>query len=331
MVPPAPFLSHAPMSLAGADILADASVPAGTRTTLVAVMVMGIVMLLYGARLLRPAVVLFTMLVGFLGAVVVAREVAPGVPLWGAAAVGAVAGLLAGALLYRPTVALSAAAVGAAVGALVGFAVMAGGSLDTAPRDLGHALVASPREAARPGDGERAGLRMLSVLATPDDREPATGVDAQLSAAATQALPAGERLLRHAAAVVRDGSHRLLTAYRDTAPAYRTLLLGCTGTGAILGLGLGLVATGMVARILTSCAGAWMLVAGTLPLLAMHGHAPLPDDARAWLVTVAGLAIVGTLAQSWTAPTGSPAARARRAPARPSTAKVADASRPAAA
>jgi hypothetical protein len=316
MVPSAPFLSHAPAALSGVAVLADGAVPTGTRTTLVAVMVTGVLMLLYGARLLRPAVVVFTMLVGFLGAVAVARELAPGVPLWGAAAVGAVAGLLAGALLYRPTVALSAAAVGATVGALVGFAVMAGGSLDTAPRDLGHALVASPREAARPGDGERAGRRMLSVLAAPDGAEPAAGVDAHLAAAATQALPAGDRLLRHAAAVVRDGSHRLLSAYRDTAPAYRTLLLGCTGTGAILGLGLGLIATGIVARILTSCAGAWMLVAGTLPLLAMHGHAPLPDDARAWLVTVAGLAVVGTLAQSWTAPSGPAKASTRATPAR---------------
>ncbi|MFM9146039.1 MAG: thioredoxin domain-containing protein, partial [Phycisphaerales bacterium] len=63
------------------------------------------------------------------------------------------AGLVGGALLYRPTVAVSAASVGATVGAIIAFAVMAGGSLDTAPRVLGHALFASPLEGARPGDG----------------------------------------------------------------------------------------------------------------------------------------------------------------------------------
>ena len=94
------------------------------RGTLVALMVVGILLVLAGARLLRPAVVLAAMAVGFLGAIVTARALLPGMPLWAAAAIGAVAGLLAGSLLYRPVVALAAATVGSAVGALVAFAIM---------------------------------------------------------------------------------------------------------------------------------------------------------------------------------------------------------------
>jgi hypothetical protein len=140
-------------------MLADATLPTATRAALAVAMLAGACLILFGARVLRPAVVLAAMTIGFLGAIVAARHALPQVPLWAAAATGAVAGLLGGALLYRPTVAVAAASVGGTVGAIIAFAVMAGGSLDTAPRDLGHALVASPREAARPGDGQRVAAR----------------------------------------------------------------------------------------------------------------------------------------------------------------------------
>ncbi|MFM9146040.1 MAG: hypothetical protein ACKORL_11980, partial [Phycisphaerales bacterium] len=114
-----------------APILADDALPTGARTALAVAMLAGICLILFGARVLRPAVVLAAMTIGFLGAIVAARHALPQVPLWAAAATGAVAGLLGGALLYRPTVAVAAASVGATVGAIIAFAVMAGGSLDT--------------------------------------------------------------------------------------------------------------------------------------------------------------------------------------------------------
>lgn len=297
-------------------LIAEATLPPSARTALVAGMAGGAVLLLFGARLLRPAVVLAAILAGFLGALVTARALLPDMPLWIAAAAGAAAGLVAGALLYRPAVALAAATVGASVGGLVAFAVMAGGSLDTAPRDLGHAWVESPRLSARDGEGARAGMRLVELMAPARDAEapdaPGTG------------LPVGERVLRSSVEVARRTAGRVEAAYLDTAPAYRTLLSGSVLAGAIVGLLAGLMATTTVARILTSCVGAWILLVSALPLLALRGAEPMPDDARAWLVSVAALAVAGTVAQGALAP-------GRRGTGRPAASPAATAARTAAA
>jgi hypothetical protein len=234
--------------------------------------------------------------------VVVARALLPGVPLWAAAAFGAVAGLLAGALLYRPTVGLMAGVVGAAVGALIAFAIIAGGTLDTAPRDLNHALVVNTRETVRPGEGSRAGKHLLDILVGPrgvdESNANRTATDAALSDAADSALPAGDRMLQSTVDVAHRAGDRVEVAFQETAPAYRTLLTASIAAGAVAGFLMGLLATTLVARILTSLAGAWLLVVGALPLLAMHGYEPMPTGARGWLIVLVSMAVTGTLAQS---------------------------------
>ena len=65
---------------------------------------------------------------------------------------------------------------------------------------------------------------------------------------------------------------------------------------------------------------------GVLPLLAMHGIDPLPPDARAWLVVLASLTVLGTCMQGLlsAAPrTPRPAPARRDAPAPESTAAAA--------
>ena len=307
-------------------VLADAA-PSGTRAVLVALMVSGTVLMLWGARILRPAVVIATMASCFLLSIVVARHALPQVPLWAAAAVGAVAGLLAGALLYRPAVASATAVVAGTAGALVAFAVMAGGSLDTAPRDLGHALVANPREVSRPGDGSRAGMRMLEVLSPPA----ATAEGTRVASSADATLPVAERALRATADAARRGWARANQAVEAADPPFRTLLVGATAAGAVSGLLLGLLFTTLMARVLTSLAGAWILVAGTLTLLAAGGREPMPDDPRAWLVTLTALTVAGTLAQSALGGTGPATGRTRRVGtvARPAARPAADGDAPA--
>jgi hypothetical protein len=284
------------------EMLAMTDLAPSAKGVLVGTMVGATLLLLFGAQLLRPAVVLAAMLVGFLGSVVVARALLPGVPLWAAAAFGAVAGLLAGALLYRPTVGLMAGVVGAAVGALIAFAIIAGGTLDTAPRDLNHALVVNTRETVRPGEGSRAGKHLLDILVGPRGVEESnpkrTATDAALSDAADSALPAGDRVLQSTVDVAHRAADRVELAFQETAPAYRTLLTASIAAGAVAGFLMGLLATTLVARILTSLAGAWLLVVGALPLLAMHGYEPMPTGARGWLVVLVSIAILGTLAQS---------------------------------
>ncbi|MCX5640659.1 MAG: hypothetical protein NT059_07610 [Planctomycetota bacterium] len=309
------------------ELLAITDLAPTAKGVLVGTMVGGTLLLLFGARLLRPAVVLAAMLVGFLGSVVVARALLPGVPLWAAAAFGAVAGLLAGALLYRPTVGLLGAVVGATVGALVAFAIIAGGTLDTAPRNLDHALVANPREAAHPGEGNRAGKHLLEILTGPrasDEasahRAPQSGTDAALSNAADSALPVGDRALQSTVDVTHRAGDRIQTAYQETAPAYRTLLSASIGAGAVIGFLMGLLATTLVARILTSLAGAWILVVGALPLLAMNGYEPMPSGARGWLIVLVSLTALGTLAQGVLGGGRANAKTPARAP-RPATTK----------
>jgi len=75
-------------------LLAVADVAPSARAILVAMMVAGTLLILFGAKLLRPAVVLAAMFVGFLGAVITARALLPGMPLWGAAAIGHLRGPL---------------------------------------------------------------------------------------------------------------------------------------------------------------------------------------------------------------------------------------------
>ena len=305
------------------EILAMTDLAPSAKGVLVGTMVGATLLLLFGAQLLRPAVVLAAMLVGFLGSVVVARALLPGVPLWAAAAFGAVAGLLAGALLYRPTVGLMAGVVGAAVGALIAFAIIAGGTLDTAPRDLNHALVANARETANPGEGSRAGKHLLEILVGPRRDEEGnpnrTATDAALSDAADSALPAGDRMLQSTVDVAHRAGNRVEIAFQETAPAYRTLLTASISAGAVAGFLMGLLATTLVARILTSLAGAWLLVVGALPLLATHGYEPMPTGARGWLIVLVSFAILGTLAQSvlgtGKAPKRASAGASTRAPA----------------
>jgi hypothetical protein len=195
-----------------------------------------------------------------------------------------------------------AGVVGAAVGALIAFAIIAGGTLDTAPRDLNHALVANPRETMHPGEGSRAGKHLLDILVGPRGAEEAntkrTATDTALSDAADSALPAGDRMLQSTVDVAHRAADRVELAFQETAPAYRTLLTASIGAGAVAGFLMGLLATTLVARILTSLAGAWLLVVGALPLLAMHGYEPMPTGARGWLIVLASIAILGTLAQS---------------------------------
>lgn len=284
------------------ELLAMTDLAPTAKGVLVGTMVGATLLLLFGAQLLRPAVVLAAMLVGFLGSVVVARALLPGVPLWAAAAFGTVAGLLAGALLYRPTVGLMAGVVGAAVGALIAFAIIAGGTLDTAPRDLNHALVVNTRETLRPGEGSRAGKHLLEILVGPRGAEESkakrNATDAALSDAADSALPAGDRVLQSTVDIAHRAGDRVEVAFQETAPAYRTLLTASIAAGAVAGFLMGLLATTLVARILTSLTGAWLLVVGALPLLATHGYEPMPTGARGWLIVLVSMAILGTLAQS---------------------------------
>ena len=195
-----------------------------------------------------------------------------------------------------------AGVVGAAVGALIAFAIIAGGTLDTAPRDLNHALVVNTRETVRPGEGSRAGKHLLEILVGPGGAEESkakrTATDAALSDAADSALPAGDRVLQSTVDVAHRAADRVELAFQETAPAYRTLLTASIAAGAVAGFLMGLLATTLVARILTSLAGAWLLVVGALPLLAMHGYEPMPTGARGWLVVLVSIAILGTLAQS---------------------------------
>ena len=203
------------------------------------------------------------------------------------------------------------------------FAIIAGGTLDTAPRDLNHALVVNTRETMRPGEGSRAGKHLLEILVGPrgvDESNPKrTATDAALSDAADSALPAGDRMLQSTVDVAHRAGDRVEVAFQETAPAYRTLLTASIAAGAVAGFLMGLLATTLVARILTSLAGAWLLVVGALPLLAMHGYEPMPTGARGWLIVLVSMAILGTLAQSvlgsGKAPKRSSAGAGTRAPA----------------
>ena len=271
-------------------------------------LVWGILLLAFGAALLRPMVVLAALIAGTLLGVAVARAWTPEVPLWAAAALGAVLGVAAGALLYRFTVATISAVVGAAAGALVAWAIMAGGALDAQPRALDHAFIAS-QEATTHGDGARSSQAILDIVTAPSAQ----------SASADATLTAGDRVLRDLSTLTTTAADRTQASLRATPAAYRTLLSGLVLTGAVVGLIAGLIATTMVARILTSLAGSGLTLFTALPLLAYWGHPVALSDARAWLAATASLALIGVTVQCLLA--GGSAASKR--PARAKRAKPA--------
>lgn len=275
---------------------------------LVVALIWGVLLLLFGAKLLRPMIVLAALLTGVLIGVVVARTWVPQTPLWVAAAVGGVLGVVAGALLYRPAVATASACVGAVVGALVAWTVIAGGALDSQPRDTGHGLVAHSRETAITGDGARSSAQLLDIVTTqPVDARETSGQSPVAASAAT----VGDRILRDVSELFSRGATRVRAAFSSTAQAYRTLLFGCIATGAVIGFIAGLLATTTVARILTSCAGAGLTMLGAVPLLALAGYAPLPPGPRAWLICMGAFALVGVVLQTMLSkPAAAPKAKA---------------------
>ncbi|MBL9140744.1 MAG: hypothetical protein JNK53_02655 [Phycisphaerae bacterium] len=275
--------------------LADASLPTlggPALGALIIALIWGVLLLAFGATLLRPMVVVTALLTGVLLAVVVARTWVPNVPLWIAASVGGLLGVIAGALLYRPAVATISAFVGATVGAIVAWSVIATGALDTKPRESDHALVASLRESAVFGEGRKTSEEILAIVTA--RAEGAASADASDATAAT----VGDRVLRDLSEIATRAADRTRATLQATAPVYRTLLYGSILTGAVAGFLAGLVATTTVARILTSVAGATLLMLSAVPLLASMGVNVQLRDARAWLLAIASCAVLGVLTQT---------------------------------
>jgi hypothetical protein len=288
---------------------------------LLVALVWGLLLLGFGAALLRPMVVLAALVAGVVLAVVAVRTWVPSVPLWVAASVGGLVGVAIGALLYRPAVALLSALVGATLGAIVAWSIIATGGLDTRPRTSDHALVASLRESPALGEGERTSQEIIAILtahaASADARGSASGLPPDAPGAST-----GDRLLHDLGGAATRAGERTRAALDATAPAYRTLLYGSILTGAVAAFLAGLLATTLVARVLTSFAGATLLLVAVVPLSAWAGHAVHLRDARAWLVAIASLAIVGVLAQTLLAGRGkAPPRRKAVKPGRAAPAK----------
>ncbi len=279
-------------------------------------LVWGILLLGFGAALLRPMVVLAALIAGTLLGVAVARAWTPEVPLWAAAALGAVLGVAAGALLYRFTVATISAvvgAVGAVAGALVAWAIMAGGALDAQPRALDHAFIAS-HDSSTHGDGARSSQAILDIVTAP----------AAQGTSADTTLTTGDRVLRDLSTLTTTAAARTQASLQATPAAYRTLLSGLVLTGAVVGMVAGLIATTMVARILTSLAGAGLTLFTALPLLAYSGHPLALADARAWLAATASLALIGVTVQCLLAGGSAASKRPTRAKrAKPAAAEAA--------
>lgn len=277
-----------PVSLA---VAADAPVIAGPALgALIIALIWGVLLLAFGATLLRPMVVVTALIAGVLLAVVAVRTWVPTVPLWVAASVGGIVGVVAGALLYRPAVATISAFVGACFGAVVAWSVIATGALDAKPRESDHALVTSLRESAVFGEGHRTSQEILAIV-TAQAAQPAAANDASFATT-------GDRVLRDLSEVAARAVDRTRATLSATAPVYRTLLYGSILTGAVAGFLAGLVATTSVARVLTSVAGATMLMLSAVPLLAAMGHPVQMRDARAWLLAIASIAVLGILAQT---------------------------------
>jgi len=261
---------------------------------------LGILLLLAGGRLFRPALGIAAIFLGVTLAVGYARVSGATLSPLVAAGLGAIGGAVVAMLGYRLLLAAAGGTLGIALAAILASAAIEAGFVATAE---GEAARAAPPVAADATDGT-------------DAPRPSPAASLVERAIEDTLAPWIDRY-------GPDASHRLGLVrgefderWRRLAGPERTFFLASVASGAFVGLLLGLAHPGGTARAVTSLLGALFLLGGGVPLLVRFLSS---DTVRAgpeatplrWLAAWAAIAALGWLFQHRTrarpAPSAAPA------------------------
>jgi hypothetical protein len=249
-----------------------------------------LVLLLFGGRLVRPALALLGMGLGGLAGWVVggaSHEAVSGVGLaWVVAGVGAIAGWVLGLCLFRPVVALAAAlACGAIAG--IGAAVWLGA---LSPGELVDGSGAATTRHRLPTLEEEAGVLLRESLTRRSIE--------QASLTGRQGDGEGEsRIAKAAVGAWERISARAGEQWQRVEPRTRMRILGVTVLGAVAGLIVGGLGPRRVVAVLSAGVGAAVLVAlapDALPMMGIDTSAAGPST---WAGLWALLAVAGATVQ----------------------------------
>lgn len=293
---------------------------------------MGVALWAFGGRMLRPALGLAGLVAGVPVGVWLGVQVAPEVPPPVFAALGAVAGVVLASLSYPLALAVVTASLLSCAGFMGAWTAADAGWLDPARasaflESAPSAAVAGASGAATPERGGTSALLAahagagrsltelwMSQLGGAD--APSTGAAraAHASEGSGSAGPDDAAAGGFGGAWARTRS-AALQAWNDFPPPLRTWLMAAAAAGAAAGFLFGLLCQRAAAVMVTSLAGAAvMLVAGVPLLTALAGRTSdlMPSRPGAWLLGTLLLAIIGVGVQRWSA---TPREQPRAAPA----------------
>ncbi len=259
-------------ALAQTGVTSLSDLPGGAHVAAAVGLIAGIALLIAGRRLLRMALILGAAALGgaffFYMAPTLSIPADPNLML----AIGLALGAIAGILLYRVTVSVTAMALLAAAGPLV-----AAGAMRLAPTQEWL-----PKESEEPVAAE---LALAPAALSEEDRDEA------IEAAWERVRGFGRQVREKAGAewATLDGRQK-------------SILAGSSMLGAALGLLLGAASPKRTAAVMSSFMGAGLILPSSAWLTEAYAPAAaarLPDDAVVWLALWVGLSVVGAAVQ-WT-------------------------------
>lgn len=270
------------------ESLADrlASLPLPSLAPAMVLLLGGLLLLLAGRHLLRPVLVVTTIVAGAMLGAPLFGSLAPGLGRLGLTAVGAVLGLIVVAATWRLMYGAAAGVVFGCAASIVALLAMDAGWID--------ARVATGSTHAANAQRER-GVPMV------ESGEIAGDVASTPTVESIEARDATRRaLLERTPSFLRPLIDWADARWHAEPAQARTLLLAAASGGTFIGLVVGSWLPHTFAAALTSLVGAIFTLVGAAPLLArVTERYAMPDRPLGWLLLWAALALLGWLLQTW--------------------------------
>lgn len=271
---------------------------------------LGLMLLLFGSRILLPVVAIAGGTVGWMLGDGLREALVPEWPPPICAAVSAVIAAGIAALFLRPALVLIAAAGGAAAALLVAGALIERGIVPTGRAPYGSAPTQAVDPLAARGVGAARSAALDSIERALAD--PPAGASGGQDGDAGRASAAGGQYgsaVRYAGIGMRVWGE-IARAWSEVPTQARTLLSAAAAAGGAAGLVVGMLFGAWTAAGVSSMLGSALLVGAGFPLAERisHGTVTAPGTAGAWLLSLAAVWVAGWAFQAWRAQSASRAA-----------------------
>lgn len=269
----------------------------------------GLMLLLFGGRLLLLMVTVAGGVAGWLAGGAMCESL---VPEWSpavCAATCAVLGAGLAALFLKPTIAILLGVAGAATGLLVAGALIERGMVPTgrAPYGSPRAAAVEPSAASGVRDARSTALAAIERALSPKSRGPVRASSAGDDGTPGPPRPGDAQVTPDSGVLItlaRAGMQvwrELSQAWDSVPPQARTLLAASAGAGGVAGLVLGLLFSRWAMSGVSALIGAMVLCGAGLPLAerVSGGAVRAPESSTGWLLLVGAVAVAGWAFQGW--------------------------------